>query len=233
MWGRGATCVFMYIYMYIIYSSVYLAQYGLTCQFITWKSDLGVSNLTGLTGTLPKLSPFMLWSELQVAGPIPCCSWDIGIWQWLCTKSGALGDKSKWHVCSMHHFLWIRTTLLLFEILWLSKHHTRIWTELMKHPEWCFIPFSSAQCKWQATNMYVQVLKRQFQNYILYQLRMPVSIVWHLLHHLLEGFDDFMPTSSDLIRANSIPQALRFSWFSSSHLLENTPRFSLSCVDCF
>ena len=32
---------------------------------------------------------------LQVAGTIPCCSWDIGIWQWLCAKSGALGDKSK------------------------------------------------------------------------------------------------------------------------------------------
>ena len=92
-----------------IYSSVYLVQYGLTSSllpgsgFWCFQSHRYTSNMFY----------FVLWSELQVAGTIPCCSWDIGIWQWLCAKPGALGDKSKQHVCSMHHFLRINYGKLL------------------------------------------------------------------------------------------------------------------------
>ena len=167
-----------------IYSSVYLVQYGLTSSllpgsgFWCFQSHRYTSNMFY----------FVLWSELQVAGTIPCCSWDIGIWQWLCAKPGALGDKSKQHVCSMHHFLRINYGKLLR------------FFDLVKAPYQNLNRIDEAPWVQVAGNKHV-VLRRLFQNYILCQLRIPASIVWHLLHHLLEGFHGFMPTSSDLIIA--------------------------------
>lgn len=177
-----------------IYSFVYLVQYGLTSSllpgsgFWCFQSHRYTSNMFY----------FVLWSELQVAGTIPCCSWDIGIWQWLCTKPGALGDKSKQHVCSMHHFLRINYGKLLrfFDLVkapyqnlnrideapWVALHHV------------ASLSLRSASGRQQTCSF-----EELFQNYILCQLRMPASIVWHLLQHLVEGFHGFMPTSSDFI----------------------------------